>query len=332
MASTRRASRVAGALFGVLTALGCAACSSPPHAAAASSATPADRSSGVHYIESPAAAPYSAPCDGPAVIAHRGNTGAASHLPENTWQAELAAAAAGATYLNMDLRWTSDGVPVALHDATVNRTTSETRPQTPITALTARQYVALNARYYATDTTAGRIDPNVHPDTLAEVLAEIAPTQKPIVLQMEADPYRAREAGATPQRDFASLAQVIESSGYAGRVIVAGWTAADVRAFHAAAPNVAVAYLFETIGKKIYPTAAEVAATGAHILYIDFRGVTAAEVATWRAGGLKVWTWTPASPAQWARLRSDGVEAVATNWTTNYLRWAPVPCSADSSE
>jgi glycerophosphoryl diester phosphodiesterase len=134
------------------------------------------------------------------LIAHRGESGDGANLPENTWQAELAAATEGATYLNMDVRWTSDGVPVALHDATVNRTTSEARADVPITDLTAQQYTALDARYYASDTRRRPGRPGVHPDTLAEVLAKIAPTGKPIVLQMEADPYQPDQAGATPLR------------------------------------------------------------------------------------------------------------------------------------
>ncbi|HWG27887.1 glycerophosphodiester phosphodiesterase [Actinospica sp.] len=332
MIGARRVTRLLGT-----AALACAAAcggSAAPQSAAGSG-IPAERSSGANYVETGAAATYRAHCDAPTLIAHRGETGDDRNLPENTWQAEVAAATEGATYLNMDVRWTSDGVPVALHDATVNRTTSETRPKTPITDLTAQQYVALDARGYATDTTAGRIVPSVHPDTLAEALAKIAPTGKPIVLQMEADPYRAAEAGragVTPRQDFAKLAQVIRSSGYASRVTVAGWSLADLRAFHAVAPNVALAYLFETIGTKSFPTAQQLLAAGAHILYVDFRGVTAPGVASWHAAALKVWAWTPADRVQWQRLRTDGVDAIATNWATFYLRWAPVPCSADSSE
>ena len=282
--------------------------------------------------ENGAAAPYPGRCDAPALIAHRGETGDGAHLPENTWQAELAAVAEGVTYLNMDVRWTSDGVPVALHDATVNRTTSEARPHVPITALTARQYIELDARDYVTDTTSGRVNPNVHPDTLAEALAQIAPTGKPIVLQMEADPYRPAEAGATPGRDFADLAQVIQNSHYADRVIIAGWTLADLRAFHAVAPNVALAYLFESIGAKNLPTAQELTAADTHILYLDYRGVTAAEVSSWRAQGLQIWAWTPAERTQWQELSGDGVQAIATNWSKNYMDWALVPCPADSSD
>lgn len=264
-------------------------------------------------------------CDGPSLIAHRGETGNGSP-PENTWQAELGAAAAGVTYLNMDVRWTSDGVPVVLHDATVDRTTSETRPGTPITALTAAQYTALDARSYAGDTNRGPVDPQVHPDTLAEMLAKIGPTGKPIVLQMEADPLQPGQAGASASRDFTDLAQTIEASGYAARVVVAGWTLPDLRAFHAVEPYVTLAYLFETIGAAKYPTGAELAAAGTRILYVDYRGITKARTTAWHNAGVKVWAWTPAKRSQWQELRDDDVDAIATNWAAAYLDWAPNPC------
>lgn len=53
------------------------------------------------------------------VIAHRGYTEAA---PENTIPAFVAAAENGYSTVECDLEWTKDGVPVILHDDTINRT------------------------------------------------------------------------------------------------------------------------------------------------------------------------------------------------------------------
>jgi glycerophosphoryl diester phosphodiesterase len=83
---------------------------------------------------SPAAEPL-------AVIAHRGGadgTGA----PEGTIAAFEAAPAAGADWLEFDVRRTSDGALVVLHDETVDRTTSGTGP---IAGLTLAEVRALDA-------------------------------------------------------------------------------------------------------------------------------------------------------------------------------------------
>lgn len=57
----------------------------------------------------------------PWIIAHRG---ASSLAPENTLEALRLAAELGADRAEIDVQLTRDGVPVLLHDATVDRTTS----------------------------------------------------------------------------------------------------------------------------------------------------------------------------------------------------------------
>lgn len=54
-------------------------------------------------------------------IAHRG---ASQLAPENTLAALTAAKKAGATWVECDIQLTKDGVPVILHDTTLNRTTN----------------------------------------------------------------------------------------------------------------------------------------------------------------------------------------------------------------
>jgi glycerophosphoryl diester phosphodiesterase len=54
-------------------------------------------------------------------IAHRGTT---IHGPENTLPAFETAIEKGMEYVEIDVRFTSDGVPVVIHDATVDRTTN----------------------------------------------------------------------------------------------------------------------------------------------------------------------------------------------------------------
>ena len=64
------------------------------------------------------------------VIAHRGAAGSA---PENTVAAFQLAAQQGADAFELDVRLTADGVPVVLHDATLNRTTDLSGPLRDLT-------------------------------------------------------------------------------------------------------------------------------------------------------------------------------------------------------
>lgn len=57
----------------------------------------------------------------PLVGAHRG---ASASFPENTLAAFAAALAQGADFWELDVRLAADGVPVVIHDATIDRTTA----------------------------------------------------------------------------------------------------------------------------------------------------------------------------------------------------------------
>ena len=57
------------------------------------------------------------------VAAHRGDS---ANYPENTMAAFRAAIAVGADMIETDVRLTRDGVPVLIHDRTVDRTTDGT--------------------------------------------------------------------------------------------------------------------------------------------------------------------------------------------------------------
>jgi glycerophosphoryl diester phosphodiesterase len=57
----------------------------------------------------------------PSVIAHRGARGVA---PENTMAAFRAAVASGARWIETDVKLTHDGVPILMHDETLDRTTN----------------------------------------------------------------------------------------------------------------------------------------------------------------------------------------------------------------
>ena len=58
------------------------------------------------------------------IVAHRGD---AHRYPENSRAGILAACAAGVPYVEFDVQLTADGVPVVLHDATLERTGGDPR-------------------------------------------------------------------------------------------------------------------------------------------------------------------------------------------------------------
>ncbi len=67
-------------------------------------------------------------CYIPERVAHRlgGGEGAQPYYWENSWKAYERSLAAGVKIFETDVRWTSDGVPILMHDPTLDRTTTGT--------------------------------------------------------------------------------------------------------------------------------------------------------------------------------------------------------------
>ena len=99
------------------------------------------------------------PRTGPIVVAHRGNS---IRAPENTLASMREAFELGADAVELDLRLTQDGVPVLLHDATVDRTTNGTGP---VSAMTLAEGKELDAGSWKDQRYAGEPVP-----TLTEAL------------------------------------------------------------------------------------------------------------------------------------------------------------------
>ena len=106
------------------------------------------------------------------VAGHRGDS---ANYPENTMVAFRAAIAAGVDMIETDVRLTKDGVPVLIHDRTVDRTTDSTGY---VKDMTFAELRALNA---------GTEDAPQQIPTLEELLELLAPTG--ITLNLEVKEY-----------------------------------------------------------------------------------------------------------------------------------------------
>src|SRR4051794_38719235 len=114
------------------------------------------------------------------IIAHRGASGSA---PENTIAAFELAAAHGADAIELDVRLTADRVPVVLHDAALDRTTSG---RGPLGLMTLEQVQKLDAGPPST-ADRGRSfpfrDTGIRVPTLAEALRAISGI--PVLLEIK---------------------------------------------------------------------------------------------------------------------------------------------------
>jgi len=161
----------------------------------------------------------------PLVIAHRGGKGL---WPENTLYAFERAAKLGVDVVEMDVRASSDGVLVVLHDSSVDRTTGG---HGRMAEKTLSEVKALDAGYRWSD------DDRRHPyrdhGIVVPTLEEVFRALPAMRLNLEI-----KEPSATVA---ASLCELVRRCGMADRVLVGSFHAAAIEALRRSCPEVATA-------------------------------------------------------------------------------------------
>ena len=235
------------------------------------------------------------------VIAHRGG---AAHRPENTLAAFQHAAQLGADMLEMDLRVTADGAIVAIHDATVERTTDG---KGAVASMKLAELKRLDAGYRwspdggATFPYRGR---GVRVPALDEVL-QLLPGMRMVVEMKEFEPP-----------SVAALCQLIRRHGMQRKVLVASFADASLREFRRACPEVATsmasleARLFIVLFGLYTPSVPSLQAPDR---VRDTLVVTPELVERARARNIKLHAWTVNDEARLRELVRIGVDGVMTD-------------------
>ena len=221
------------------------------------------------------------------VIAHRGASG---QFPENTLLAFREAVAQGADAVELDVRLTLDGVPVVMHDATLDRTTDGVGGvgESSLEALSALD--------------AGRGEPV---PTLEAVLEALPRT--PLLVEV-------KERAATP-----AVVRVARAMGAGARVILGSFDSRALKTARGAGlatvatrPETAAFWVasrvgWAFIGRKY--SAFSVPEYEGRLRVVDQRFVRLAA-----RTGKPVHVWTVDDPGTALRLRSFGVAGIVTNF------------------
>ena len=241
--------------------------------------------------------------DRPLLVAHRGG---AAEAPENTLAAVRHALALGADAVEVDVRLTADGVPVCLHDATLERTSNGRGPLARQTAATIGRLDA-TAHWRATP----RVEPEP-PPMLAAVLALVAGHAQVFV---ELKPLGTRAAEA---RLVEAVLHTLEAHHALGWTTALSFDWSSLAAIRRRAPAVATQALLD---RPLYPgEAARLATVGVASVGLPARYGDDA-VATARAAGLLVNVWGAEDAATWQRLRALGVAALTTDRPAALRAW-----------
>ena len=253
-------------------------------------------------------------------VAHRGYSAVA---PENTLPALAAGVLAGATFIEFDVRTSADGIPVVIHDRTVDRTTDGTGH---VWELTLDEIAGLDAGSWFSPAYAGltvpllsevlhRLAPHAAASDVLEPDAGVIPSGAgPVELLLEIKPP------ATTAQVEAIIAQVGER-GLLARTVVQSFDPDVVRLAGEVAPEVRRGLLRHGFDEAQVTVAKELGLDFCNpslVAVLDDPGT----VAELRANGVRVMPWTANDPEQWPALVDAGVAGLITDHTGTLTGWS----------
>lgn len=237
-----------------------------------------------------------APGEQGAIIAHRGDSSAA---PENTMPAFASTTDAGAQYFEIDIRMSQDGVPVVIHDKTVDRTTNGTGL---VAEMTAAELRTLDAGSWFADSFAGTRIP-----TLDEVLAHASNSAVDVVIEYK---------GTWNKTNIRTTIDMIEAAGLADNVITQSFSEKTIARISKISPDLPVGWLTQTIDRSIVSTAKKIGADA-----VNPKSATARGVALAHRARLGVFVWTHDEDPDWEELTEMGVDGIITNRPAALYAW-----------
>jgi glycerophosphoryl diester phosphodiesterase len=242
----------------------------------------------------------------PLVIGHRG-CGAVA--PENTIPSFKLALTAGADLVELDYHHTKDGVPVVIHDFTLDRTTDARRlwggSGLKVADRTADALRALDAGGWFASHYAGASLP-----TLVEALEVIQARGMALIERKDGQP--------------ATILRLIREKGWVNRLIVQSFDWEYLRAFHGMEPRQVLGALGPPRTLADGRNATKFAGTLSG-RWIDEIEKTGARIAVWNKAvsgksvrlaherGFKVWVYTVNDSALANKLLDRGVDGIITD-------------------
>ena len=225
------------------------------------------------------------------VIAHRGASG---HAPENTLAAFRKAVSQGAAFIETDLQLSRDAHFVAIHDATVDRTTGG---HAAVHDLTLAELRRLDAGSWFGSEFAGERIP-----TLEEILD--FSKKHDVVFYLELKP-----SGSWGGEH--ALIGALRESGEIPRAVVISFDAAILESLRKIEPTLMTGLLYEGQIEKPVERAVEI---GARQLAVRGDLVTPALLAAARKKDLQVVCWTVNHPAHMRLLIDAGVDGIMSDY------------------
>ncbi|NMO54121.1 glycerophosphodiester phosphodiesterase [Actinoplanes sp. TBRC 11911] len=233
-------------------------------------------------------------------VAHRGYSAVA---PENTLPAFAAAIRGGATFVEFDVRTTADGIPVVIHDRTLDRTTTGTGD---VGEQSFSAVASVDAGSWFSPAYAG-----VRVPTLAETLDLVGPSGVQLLMEIKRP--------ATLEQ-VKTIVDVVADRGLAARTIAQSFDPSVVEFVRQVAPSMRRGLL----RLRFDPAALELAQSlGVVCLNPSTADVLSDStlVGAIAGAGMTVMPWTANDMTEWPALAAAGVTGLITDHVGELSGW-----------
>lgn len=230
-------------------------------------------------------------------IAHRG---ASAEAPPNTLAAFRRAMELGADGVELDVRLSADGVPVVIHDATVDRTTDGTGRVADLSLAALKE---LDAGSWFDPVFAGERIP-----TLEEVFEAIGATG---LINVELKALPGEERGLEP-----AVVTLVRQHNLTDRVLFSSFNPFTLRRTRRLAPDIPLGFLYDAshLSRMARAAAALMPRLRPEALHPNWHLVSRALVDRAHRRGRKVIAWTVNDPRHMRRLVGLGVDGIITDY------------------
>lgn len=256
-----------------------------PHAAAAS----AMQQPGALHREGPVG-----------IVSHRG---AAAIAPENTLAAMRIALDQGVEFLETDVHLTADGVPILMHDPTLDRTTDGTGP---VAARSYEEIQRLDAGGWFSSEYAGEPVP-----TLEEFLEMLETSNAQALVELK---------GEWTEAQLEQVADQLRAHHMVNRVVLQSFEIPTLEGLQAVAPEFARLLLTREWDEATVAHAVrmQVSAVGARIKLYEQRPEL---LETLREVGIGSLVYTLNTEGKWQQACDRGVDLVVTDDPVSLMEW-----------
>lgn len=230
------------------------------------------------------------------IIAHRGFSAIA---PENTLAAFSAAIQHGADSIEFDIQLSADGVPVVIHDATLDRTTGVAGN---VTEKTVAELKTLDIGAWFSEKYAGE-----QILTLQEVLRAVKSIKKFIYLDVK----RHCEWSDSKIEKFI---QLMIDEGWENRCIISSFNEVFVDKVRSLCHTITLGYI--VADAQIYQTQLEKAVSAGNTVMISAYDIllnNPSLIQTSKERGIDIVAWTVDSPKDFKYLTELGITRIITN-------------------